>query len=112
MSKKRPQRVRRFRSVQRLEDVEIIVKDPCLVSWSDLVGDRHVRKCYVCQLNVYNFIGLSPQEILALINQHEGKLCAQFYARADGTMTLEPCDEERNQISRGGLFISRPTETL
>lgn len=41
-------------------------------------------------------------------NQYEGK-CAQFYARADGTMTVEPCDqrEEMHRFMRGELIISQ-----
>ncbi|MGV0028944.1 hypothetical protein [Phormidesmis priestleyi] len=68
-----------------------------------MVGDRRVRKCPYCQLNVYNFMGMAPDEILEVINAHEGKLCAQFYARSDGTMTLEVCDDqgEPHRLDRG-----------
>jgi hypothetical protein len=71
-------------------------------------GGSYVRNCPLCHLNVYNFAGLSADEILALINQYEGKLCAQFYARADGTMTMEACDQQgNNRLIRGGLEISQ-----
>jgi hypothetical protein len=112
MSKKLPRKERRFQAIRRLEDVEIIVREPCTVSWGNMEGDRFVRKCPICQLNVYDFAGMPPDKILALINQHEGKLCAQFYARSDGTMTVESCDQsgERNRFIRGGLIISQKPE--
>ena len=72
-------------------------------------GDRLVRKCSICALNVYDFAGMSPDQILALVNQHEGKLCAQFfYARADGTMIVESCKQspEGQRFIRGKLIVS------
>ncbi|HEY9801322.1 MAG TPA: hypothetical protein V6D25_13265 [Leptolyngbyaceae cyanobacterium] len=108
MSKKRPRKQRRFQVIYRLEDVEIRVEKPCSFSWGEMVGDRYVRNCPLCHLNVFDFAGLSPDEILALINQYEGKLCAQFYARADGTMTVEACDQQGDHpLIRGGLEISQ-----
>jgi hypothetical protein len=107
MSKKRSRTERRFRAVQRLEDVEITVQEPCPVAWETMKGDRFVRFCSVCELHVYSFAGLQPDEIVALLNQHEGKLCAQFYARPDGTMTIEPCEQSVGdpKLERGGLII-------
>jgi hypothetical protein len=114
MSKKLPRKERRFRAIRRLEDVEITVQEPCTIPWETMEGDRSVRKCPICQLNVYNFVGMSPDEILALINQHEGKLCAQFYARSDGTMTVAACDQPEADLYdpffRGGLIISPAPE--
>ncbi|MBO3459882.1 hypothetical protein G7B40_030240 [Aetokthonos hydrillicola Thurmond2011] len=51
---------------------------------------------------------MSLEEILNLINLHEEKLCAQLYARADGTMTMEPCREkqEDNNIVRGRIRVT------
>jgi hypothetical protein len=108
VSKKRPRKERRFQAIRRLEDVDIVVQEPCTVSWGDMKGDGLVRKCYLCKLNVYDFAGMHPDQILALINQHEGKLCAQFYARSDGTMTMESCDG--NHLIRGGSIVSQKPE--
>ncbi|WP_319420142.1 hypothetical protein [Pleurocapsa sp. FMAR1] len=112
MSKKLPRKERRFQAIRRLEGVEIRVQKPCTFSWGDMQGDRLVRKCPFCCLNVYDFARMSRAQILALVNQHEGKLCAQFYARADGTMTVEPCHQsgEGDRFIRGGLIISRQAE--
>jgi hypothetical protein len=49
-------------------------------------GDDRVRYCPECKLNVYNFSALSPREIERLVAQTEGRLCARYYQRADGTM--------------------------
>ena len=112
MSKKLPRKERRFQAIRRLEDVEITVQNPCSVSWGDMEGDRRVRKCPTCSLNVYDFVGMSPDQILAVVNCYEGRLCAQFYARADGTMTVESCDQspEGHRLIRGGLIVSRQAE--
>lgn len=68
-------------------------------------GDDTVRKCHACQLNVYNFAGMSPEEICDVINRHGDKLCAQFYARSDGTMTIESCAEQDHVMLRGRIAI-------
>ncbi|BAY60448.1 hypothetical protein NIES22_05070 [Calothrix brevissima NIES-22] len=103
MSKKE----RRFKAVSSLDDVEIIIQEPCQVRWADMEGNSDVRKCHYCQLNVYNFLSKSPDEIINLINLHEGKLCAQFFARYDVTMTIESCQEKQknNGIARGKIQV-------
>lgn len=55
---------------------------------------------------------MTSDQILALINQHEGKLCAQFYARVDGTMIVEPCNErkEEHHFIRGRIIVSQQVE--
>jgi hypothetical protein len=98
-------REQRLKAVRRLEDVEIINQNPCDARWQDMRGDDRVRHCFYCNLNVYNFAGLSPAEIFQIIQTHEGRLCAQFYARADGTMTLEDCDRQEQALLRGRLVI-------
>ncbi len=79
MPRKVSRQEKRFQALRRLENVEIILQNLCLMSWSEMVGDRCVRKCHHCQLNVYNFTAMAPDEILEVIKAHEGKLCAQLY---------------------------------
>ena len=62
------------------------VASPCQARWSDMTGDDRARFCGQCQKHVYNFSGLSSDEIVALIRDRQGRLCARFYQRADGTM--------------------------
>lgn len=109
MSKKVSTQERRFKAIRRLEGINIILEKPCCVPWSAMRGDRRVRLCDRCNLNVYNFAGMSPDEILELINAHEGRLCAQFYVRADGVVTLQACDESEqfDRLERGGLRIEQ-----
>jgi hypothetical protein len=54
-------------------------------------GDDRVRYCPECKLNVYNFSALSPREIERLVAQTEGRLCARYYQRCDGTMLAQNC---------------------
>jgi hypothetical protein len=54
-------------------------------------GDNRVRFCDQCQLNVYNLSELSRVEAERLIAATEGRLCARFYRRADGTVLTKDC---------------------
>jgi hypothetical protein len=114
MSKKLSKRERRLKALQRLENIEMILENPCNVSWTEMQGSDRTRTCDRCQLTVYNFVGLPPDAILELIRQHESKLCAQLYVRADGTATLESCSTraENLELVRGGLVVSAPLELL
>ena len=38
-------------------------------------------------------------------HEMDGKLCAAFYARADGTMTLKPCAQEKKAFLQGRIVI-------
>ena len=98
-------REKRLKAVSRLDQVEIIHEEPCSVRWDEMYGDDIVRSCSYCHLNVYNFAGMTPEAICQTINLHEGKLCAAFYARADGTMTLKPCAQEKKAFLRGRIVI-------
>jgi hypothetical protein len=99
---------RKLKALRRLKNVEIILENPCEVSWEEMKGDDRTKECHKCQLTVYNFAGLPQAEILDLIDLHEGRLCAQFYARWDGTVTLESCNgrAENLELYRGGLVAT------
>ena len=98
-------REQRLKAVRRLENVEIIHQERCEVRWSEMEGDDRVRHCGHCHLNVYNFAGMMPEDICTVIRTHEDRLCAQFYARKDGTMTLEPCAQRETSMLRGRVLI-------
>ena len=102
MSKKSKQE-RRIKAVSQLENMRIILENPCHTHWGEMKGNDRTRECSICQLTVYNFLGLSQAEILDLIKLHEGKLCAQAYVRSDG-ITLESCSTraENLKLARGG----------
>jgi len=54
-------------------------------------GDHRIRHCADCQLNVFNFSALSEAEIEDLLQNSEGRICARFYQRPDGTMLAQNC---------------------
>jgi hypothetical protein len=67
------------------------VAKPCNASWEDMRGDDRVRFCGKCEKNVYNLSELGEDEAEALIYEHEGKLCARFFRRTDGTVLTNDC---------------------
>lgn len=54
-------------------------------------GDDRVRFCKDCKLHVYNFSAMSEAEIKRVVSQHEGRICARLYQRADGTLLPANC---------------------
>src|SRR5262245_51727882 len=69
----------------------IEVPNPCAVPWDSMQGDDRVRHCSQCQQNVYHLSKMSREEAEQLILQKEGKLCVQFYRRADGSVVTRSC---------------------
>ena len=69
----------------------IRIASPCPANWEKMTGDDRVRYCPECQLNVYNFSAMKPAEIERIVAEREGRLCARFYQRADGTMLTSNC---------------------
>jgi hypothetical protein len=67
------------------------VAKPCNASWDDMRGNERVRFCGKCEKNVYNLSELTDDEAEALVYEHEGKLCARFFRRKDGTMLTSDC---------------------
>lgn len=64
---------------------------PCDVGWENMAGDDRVRYCGRCEKHVYNLIGMGNDEIAALIQEKEGKLCVHLYRRTDGTLLTSDC---------------------
>jgi protocatechuate 3,4-dioxygenase beta subunit len=67
------------------------IATPCPISWEEMTGNRQVRFCDHCRLNVYNISELSRREAEALIVSTEGRLCARLYRRQDGTILTKDC---------------------
>ena len=76
-------------SLSLLDRIE--VASPCPVTWESMTGDDRVRFCGQCRLNVYNFAEMSREEAEALVAGKEGRLCARFHRRADGTVLTRDC---------------------
>jgi hypothetical protein len=70
---------------------KISVASPCRASWEDMVGTDRARFCMQCRQHVYNLSGMSRSEAEALIRSKEGRLCARFYRRQDGTVMTRDC---------------------
>jgi exonuclease VII small subunit len=83
---------------------------PCHARWDDMVGNGRVRFCLGCSKNVYDFSALSTEECLKLVYQHEGKVCAHFHRRRDGTVLTSDCREgARRRRKVVGLMIVAAT---
>jgi hypothetical protein len=71
--------------------LKLRIASPCTARWEDMKGDEQVRFCSHCQKNVYNLSALSSADATALVKSKEGKLCARFYQRTDGTVLTDDC---------------------
>lgn len=69
----------------------LYVSSPCNADWETMPGDERVRYCGQCHLNVYNISALTRNQAEKLIAETEGRLCAKFYRRADGTIITRDC---------------------
>jgi hypothetical protein len=67
------------------------VASPCSADWESMTGDDCVRHCASCDLNVYNLSAMTADEAAELVSSKEGRLCARFYRRADGTVLTQDC---------------------
>jgi hypothetical protein len=74
------------------------VASPCSARWGHMVGDDRARFCAQCQKHVYNLSKLTADEAVALIREREGRLCARFYQRADGTVLTSDCPLGAGQV--------------
>jgi len=72
----------------RINNVRIA--SPCPADWDKMIGDDRVRHCAECNLNVYNFSAMTTPDVERLLSG-EGRLCARFYRRKDGTMLTQDC---------------------
>ena len=69
----------------------IKVASPCSADWDAMVGNNRQRHCGECKLDVYNLSGMTKREAENLIMNSEGRVCARFYRRADGTVITKDC---------------------
>ena len=67
------------------------IASPCSAGWEAMEGDGRVRFCRQCDLHVYNLSEMTRAEAEALVARTEGRLCARFYRRADGTVLTKDC---------------------
>jgi hypothetical protein len=70
---------------------EVRIASPCHANWDKMPGDARVRHCGECDLDVFNFSEMSEREIERLVEERQGRLCARYYQRPDGTMLTKNC---------------------
>lgn len=76
------------------------VASPCPAGWDSMEGDERVRFCRECSLHVYNISEMTRAEAEALLARAEGRLCARFYRRADGTVITKDCPSGLRAVRR------------
>jgi hypothetical protein len=85
------------------------VASPCSANWDEMWGNDRVRFCGQCNLNVYNLSGMSKAEAERLVSSAEGRLCARFYRRKDGTILTQDCpvgiEAFKQRVNRIGVAV-------
>jgi hypothetical protein len=78
------------------------IATPCSADWDQMFSfeDERVRFCSRCNLNVYDLSGMTRQEAEDLIIKTEGRLCARFYRRADGSVLTQDCPVGLKAVKR------------
>jgi hypothetical protein len=56
-----------------------------------MTGDERLRHCAECDLDVYNFSAMSERQIQQLLLAKNGRVCARWYRRSDGTILTADC---------------------
>ena len=84
----------------------IEIRRPCSVPWETMAGDDRVRFCDHCRLKVFNLSALTRPEAENLVGRAEGRLCVQFYRRADGTVLTADCSLRERVTRRVSAFVS------
>ena len=67
------------------------IASPCSADWNEMVGDDRRRFCGACERNVYNLSAMTRNDAERLLYQAEGRLCARYYSRPDGTIITADC---------------------
>lgn len=77
--------------LEKLRLDNIGIASPCSIPWESMAGDERSRFCGSCNLNVYDFSGLSADQIRSLLIEKEGRICARLRRRADGKIITKDC---------------------
>jgi len=78
----------------------IRVATPCSADWNEMVGDDRVRHCMKCDKDVFNLSQMTREDAEQLLQTKQGKLCARYYQRADGTILTSDCAVGKQQRRR------------
>lgn len=69
----------------------IRVASPCPARWEDMKGDDKTRHCEQCNLNVHNFEAMTSDEVVALVQNAQGRVCGRLFRRPDGKVLTADC---------------------
>jgi hypothetical protein len=87
----------------------IRIASPCTVPWAVMKGNQRVRYCDACKLNVYNLSSISRAAAEELLLAHEGRICVEFWRRADGTVLTRDCPRGLARVRFGFLRVMAAT---
>ena len=85
----------------------IRIANPCSADWDKMHGDDRARFCSSCEKHVYNLSDMTRRDAENLVNEKEGRLCVQFYQRADGTMLTDNCPIPLRPARNGARWMWR-----
>lgn len=92
--------------VERLNLINI--PSPCSADWDSMIGNERLRFCSNCNRNVHNLLEMTPKEIIRLIINSDGRLCARYYQGTDSniqsaTPTLHQIGRRASRIAAGAF---------
>lgn len=82
------------------------------MKWEDLVGDERRRFCGACDKHVYNLETLEPEELVAIVEETEGRFCGRLYRRPkELTVMTSHCSvgirtARRQVVGRAALAVA------
>jgi hypothetical protein len=62
-------------------------------------GDSRTRTCATCQLPVHHLTAMTRADAEALLASHQGRLCARYYRKYDGTIATADDDVPTRRAS-------------
>jgi hypothetical protein len=70
---------------------DIIIKRPCAMKWTEMVGDERIRFCGQCNKNVHNLSDMTDREVNTLLESDIGRLCVTARQKPDGSIATDNC---------------------
>lgn len=73
----------------------------CDASWDEMQGSQAVRRCALCDKDVFNLEAMTMAEVDAMVRSVDGAACARLRRRRDGKVVTVECQyAEREQRLR------------
>ncbi len=89
-----------------VRSLRLRVASPCTEDWEGMTGNHLVRYCGKCEKNVFNLSELTATEATRLVEQMEGRMCATFYTRQDGSVLTADCPVGARKVRRKRQVIA------